>query len=178
MRISDWSSDVCSSDLLFGIDDHIRKGTAAFGVAHRAVETVDGRRDAPNDGQCGNAAGAVDQPLDDRRLVFLVASAAAETAVGFVEHAIERQRLIFDRVLYCVPTRMRSPVAPKLWELVVYGILATEQNGCGARAFVPRLVGRGGTLPALVLLRWRLVDLPASLRVPPPGPRWASSVTI
>src|SRR3546814_5376422 len=129
MRISDWSSDVCSSDLdLFGIDDHIRKGTAAFGVAHRAVETVDGRRDAPNDGQCGNAVGAVDQPLEDRRLVFLVASAAAETGVGFVEHEIERQRIIFDSDLYCVPNSMRVKVGPKMWEWVVSGRLATEEK--------------------------------------------------
>src|SRR3546814_3363312 len=121
MRISDWSSDVCSSDLAAGVQalvdadrarggraQHLRAGqqpgagAAVLAVAAAAAERVAGRRRSGADGavravRAGLAAGAVehvpDQPLRSVR-------PAPGLAPRSEEHTSELQSLM--RISYAV----------------------------------------------------------------------------
>src|SRR3546814_6557961 len=70
MRISDWSSDVCSSDLHHGVDEWFPQGDKAFGDRMTGFyrRMRDRRRtDAGLVGKCGTAK-ADDERTDDTSL--------------------------------------------------------------------------------------------------------------
>src|SRR3546814_11095024 len=97
MRISDWSSDVCSSDLALPAD----RAAAAFAINDAALAEVIGRHldahgvaDDRPDAETPHPAGGVG---DDARAVF---EHDAETGVGqdLVDHTIEGPGFLFGQI--------------------------------------------------------------------------------
>src|SRR3546814_3582228 len=72
MRISDWSSDVCSSDLAFG-EPISHRQAVAFSVADISIE------------------------LEGMRLLTYRAASRAERGVSFVREAALARRLVADK---------------------------------------------------------------------------------
>src|SRR3546814_4404768 len=113
MRISDWSSDVCSSDLATQVDlDHrrtvraipFREGRAAAGLAELMadivlVERVD--RDV--------VARALEREFLRRREVMQIALSPADRAIRSDEHTSELQSLMrLSSAVVCLKTKKNS----------------------------------------------------------------------
>src|SRR3546814_1549936 len=95
MRISDWSSDVCSSDLLVLAD-----------VGHRLM-IFGGVIDVAGVDFLLDSADAVEQAggagLDPRALKLFVAAIGLETALGHFGQELDRERLIGREVGHSPP---------------------------------------------------------------------------
>src|SRR3546814_17900566 len=105
MRISDWSSDVCSSDLV-----HLRLNL----LAHRAAQ------------QIGFAKRIASQYLGGLHHLFLI----DEDAVGLAQHRLQQRMRIFDLLQPVLASDAGGDIARKS---VVWGTSVTGRVVLGGR---------------------------------------------
>src|SRR3546814_7624622 len=114
MRISDWSSDVCSSDLAAGGDGGVR-GHLQHAVADLALEAAHHR-------ERGDQRGHADGDAQDRGQRDegdeAVAALGAQVAQRSEEHTSELQSLMrISYAVFCLKKKTKNDIKKKIEEL-------------------------------------------------------------
>src|SRR3546814_1149753 len=101
MRISDWSSDVCSSDLAGRIDHRVQPAEGVAGLFDHALDRAQaGDAVGVGDGLAAGRADFLGDLLGRARGTFVLALQAAAQVVRSEEHTSELQSLM--RISYAV----------------------------------------------------------------------------